>query len=67
MDPWCELVRRVLDRGRERGEIPSDLAIELAVDLLVGAFVFPVLSQTRQMNEGYLRGAVDAVLDGIAR
>jgi AcrR family transcriptional regulator len=67
MDPWCELVRRVLERGRERGEIRSDLDIELAVDLLMGAFVFPVLSQTRQMNERYLREAVDAVLDGVAR
>jgi AcrR family transcriptional regulator len=67
MDPWSRLVRQVLERGRERGEVRRDLNVELVVDLLTGAFVFPVLGQTRQMNEAYLEEVMDVILEGIAR
>ncbi len=67
MDPWGRLVRQVLERGRDRGQVRSDVDVELVVDLLTGAFVFPVLDQTRQMNEAYLDAVMDVVLEGIGR
>jgi AcrR family transcriptional regulator len=67
MGPWGRLVRQVLERGRDRGEVRSDVDVELVVDLLTGAFVFPVLDQTRQMNEAYLDAVMDVVLEGIGR
>ena len=65
MRPWGRLVRQLLERGRERGQIRRDVDVDLAADLLHGAFVFRALDQARPLTEAFLDEVVDAVLDGI--
>lgn len=65
MGPWDRLVRQLLERGREQGQIRRDVDVDLAADVVHGAFVFRALDQTRPLTEAFLDEVVDAVLDGI--
>jgi AcrR family transcriptional regulator len=43
VQPGRRVMRAILERGIERGELRSDLDIESAVDLLIGAIVYRLL------------------------
>lgn len=66
MGPGRRIARQVLERGRERGEIRHDVDIDLAVDVLIGGYIFPVLDQTRPVNQAFLEGVLETVFEGIA-
>jgi AcrR family transcriptional regulator len=65
MEPWGRLVRQVLERGRERGQVRREVDTGLAADLVTGAVVFRALDQAGPLGRAFLEGVVDAVLDGI--
>ncbi len=60
-----ELVRRVLARARERGEIPAGADLELAVDLLAGPAFYRRFIAHRPFPRGYAAAVVDHVLCAI--
>ncbi|MGD9696106.1 MAG: TetR/AcrR family transcriptional regulator [Thermoleophilia bacterium] len=66
MRPRREIIRRMLEEARERGEVPADAAIEPAVDLLMGAYHSRYLSG-EPVEDGWEEGVIDALLDGVGR
>jgi AcrR family transcriptional regulator len=57
-----EPARLVLDRARQRGEIPSGADLELAVDLLTGPAFYRRFIAHRPFPPGYAAAVVDHVL-----
>jgi AcrR family transcriptional regulator len=43
VDPRRRIVRTVLERARDRGEIRADVELELAIDMLVGPIIYRFL------------------------
>lgn len=60
-----EPLREVLERARERGEIPASTDVELAVDLLVGPHFYRRFVAHRSFPHGYAAAVVDHVLRAI--
>jgi AcrR family transcriptional regulator len=64
VQPGRRVMRAILERGVERGELRSDLDLESAVDLLVGAIVYRLLysggdlSLLEQLPERHLAAAL---------
>jgi AcrR family transcriptional regulator len=61
-----ELVRSILRRGIERGEIRPDADIEVVTDMLGGAIVTRVLLTGGPVSARLVRTTVDVALGGIA-
>lgn len=61
-----DLLHEVLRRGRERGELRSDLDVELLGELFIGPMMTrAMLHEWRELPEGLAERIVDAVLDGV--
>ena len=60
-----EPIRNVLDRARQRGEIPSGADIELAVDLLSGPAFYRRFIAHRAFPRRYAAAVVDHVLTAL--
>ena len=67
VEPRREVLRTILRRAIERGEIRPDADLELAVDLLAGPMVYRIIitgGDVAGIRERPMR-VVDAVLDGL--
>jgi AcrR family transcriptional regulator len=68
IEPRRQLLRQVLRRGIETGEIRDDLDMELLHDLIVGPMLLrTVLHESAPLGEDLPARMVDAVLDGVRR
>jgi AcrR family transcriptional regulator len=61
--PRREVLRRVLRRGVERGELRPGLDLDVAVALLVGSLAHKTPQD--RIPEGYAEAVVDLLLDGM--
>jgi AcrR family transcriptional regulator len=59
-------VRRVVDRGIERGDIAAGVDYELVHELLFGPVYYRLLLSGGVLDDGLAERIVDAVLAGIA-
>ena len=66
VEPRRAQARPILVRAIERGELPASTDIELALDLLYGPLYHRLLHGHAPLNERFLRGLVDTVLDGLS-
>lgn len=57
----------VLQRGIERGELPTDADIELILDFLGGPLFYRILVTGGPLDTDLAHGVVDVVLHGVAR
>lgn len=57
-----QVLRHIVDAGKERGELPAELASDLAVDQLVGPLFFRRLLANQPIPEAYVPELVDAFL-----
>jgi AcrR family transcriptional regulator len=58
------LVRQVLQRGRERGEIRSDVDLEVLIDLLAGPIFYRCVVFGAPPSVAHMSKVVDLVLEG---
>ena len=65
IEPRCAMVREVLVRGVETGELRADLDIEVAMSMLIGALT--PRNPREPFPDGYAEAVVDALFQGIAR
>lgn len=61
-----ELIRAILHRGIDRGEIRPDVDVEVVADMLGGAVVMRVLLTGGTVSSQLARAAVDVALEGAA-
>jgi len=66
VEPRRELVRSVLRRGVETGELRSDIDVEVAMLLLTGAVMARGKHDSSPAAPGFVDSAVDELLRGIA-
>jgi AcrR family transcriptional regulator len=66
IEPRRELVRSVLRRGIETGELRSDTNVEVAMLMLTGAVMARGKHDTAPAAPGFVDNAVDELLRGIA-
>jgi AcrR family transcriptional regulator len=62
--PWRTSVAAALERGIDRGDIPSGSDIPFTIDMIVGTVFQRVLIVPEPMTEGLAVGIVDLVLEG---
>lgn len=65
IEPRCAMVREVLVRGVETGELRADLDIEVAMSMLIGALT--PRNPREPFPDGYAEAVVDALFQGVAR
>jgi AcrR family transcriptional regulator len=68
VDPRRELVKRVVRRGIDRGELRADLDLEVVTDLLIGPLVYEVLITGADLERVAAMHAqmLDTVMQGLA-
>lgn len=64
IEPRREIIRGVLRRGVESGELRADLELEVAVAMLVGPF--SVKTPRNRLPAGYPEAVVDTLLRGVS-
>jgi AcrR family transcriptional regulator len=57
-----QVLRHIVDAGKERGELPAQLDTDLAVDQLFGPLFFRRLVANQPIPDGYVLKVVDAFL-----
>lgn len=62
VDDRRALVRHLLERGIQRGELAADTDLDLAVDVLFGVFWYRVLTGDRPLNPTVAQTLVDGLL-----
>ncbi|MDX1649476.1 MAG: TetR/AcrR family transcriptional regulator [Myxococcota bacterium] len=62
-----EPLMRVLERGRDRGELPADLDLGLASELLVGPIAVRLFFTGRSLHPDLVDPIVDLALEGLRR
>ncbi|HEU5331609.1 MAG TPA: TetR-like C-terminal domain-containing protein [Actinocrinis sp.] len=67
VEPRRELIRTVLRRGIETGELRPDIDVEVTMLLLTGAVMARGKHDPTPAAPGFVAGAVDEMLLGIAR
>jgi AcrR family transcriptional regulator len=65
MRPRRNILRKVLEKGQQRGELRSDADIGLAIDMLVGTY-FASHLRGQAIGEDWAERVVEAVWQGIA-
>jgi AcrR family transcriptional regulator len=65
IDDRRALVRHLLERGVDRGELAPDTDLDLAVDVLFGLFWYRVLTGDRPLNPAVAQTLVDGLLHAI--
>jgi hypothetical protein len=60
------VLRAVLERGVERGDLRSDLDFELALDVLGGPLFYRLLVTGGPIDEELAEGVVELILRGFA-
>jgi AcrR family transcriptional regulator len=63
--PRRERAREIVLRAIESGEIAADTNVELALDLLYGPVYHRLLHGHAPLDEPFVRGVVDTVVDGL--
>jgi AcrR family transcriptional regulator len=66
IEPRRELVRKVLRRGVQTGELRADLDVELALDLVIAPMLVATMLRPGPVPADFAARIVDAVLAGIA-
>jgi AcrR family transcriptional regulator len=61
-----EPLRRVLERGIERGELPARTDLELATDLLIGPLLARLFFGGARLTRAHVERIVEATLGGLA-
>ncbi|MFI0349871.1 TetR/AcrR family transcriptional regulator [Actinomadura sp. 9N407] len=64
ISPRREVLRRVLEKGVERGELRPGLDLDVAIALLVGSLAHKAPQD--RFPEGFAEAVVDTLLDGMA-
>jgi len=63
--PRREMVKTILRRGVERGELRADCDLDLALDLLVGPLTQPQLVTGGALTAPFIDSLIDAALHGL--
>ena len=61
-----QIMRDILERGRERGELRADVDLDLVVDMLHGPTFYRLLLSGAPLDRRFARQLADQVLDAIA-
>jgi AcrR family transcriptional regulator len=61
-----DVMRHLLRRGIDRGDLRADADMDLAVELLAGPLLHRALITAGPMNDDLARGTVDVVMRGLA-
>jgi AcrR family transcriptional regulator len=64
VEPRRDQARTVFGRAIERGEIAADTDVEIALDLLYGSVYHRLLHGHAPLNDRFIGGVIDTVLDG---
>jgi len=68
VEPRRAVVRTILERARERGEIRADVEIELAIDMLVGPVLYRFMIEGDDLRPAAARAPrlLELLLDGLS-
>jgi AcrR family transcriptional regulator len=58
-----EVLRQILERGRERGEVALSVDLDFVVELVFGALWYRILSRNAPLNGQFADRLTDAVLE----
>ena len=60
-----QVARLLWQRGRERGEVRSEIDVEVAIDVISGPVIFRLLAGHAPLDRVHLEAIVDAALGGL--
>jgi hypothetical protein len=66
VEPRRDVIRAVLRRGIETGELRPDIDVEVALFMMTGAIIGRGKHQPEEISAGYAQRVVDELLAGLA-